>query len=381
MRSLLITFDYPPAVGGIARVLAHFWRLAGHDGCAILAPAGAGALDFDRDHLVRTVRFPAIAGLGALGKALTFGAGLLWASAQLARQRPDLVVAGQLVRAGPLAWAWHRLTGRPYDLWVYGGETSPGFAPRPWMAAPLRAILCHARTVFTNSPFTTAEMLGAGLRRAQVVELPLAVDTETFSPQPPDPALVQRLGLSGKLVFLTVGRLVERKGVDAMLRCLASLGSQLPPWHYLVLSDGPYRPVLEGLVDELALRHRVTFTGFVDQGELPRYYRLGDVFAMPNREVVGPAGGGLSVEGFGIVFLEAAACGKPVIAGRSGGAVHALEDGVTGFLVDPADPASLRAAVLALADPERRQAMGAAGLEFARRFSWERSAAILRRYL
>lgn len=376
MRSLLITYDYPPVVGGIARVLDRFWRLAGHRDCAILAPGGAGARAFDRHRPVRTTRYPVVGGLGVVGKILTFLCALLWAAVCLARQRPQLVVAGQLVRAGPLAHAWQRLTGCPYDLWVYGGETSLGFAPRPWMTRYLHRVLRGARTVFTNSPYTTGEMIAFGLPAERVVELPLAVD-EAYHPAGRDPELVARHGLSGKLTFLTVGRLVERKGVDTMLRCLAILAADLPPWHYVVVGSGPYRPYLERLTDELGLQDRVTFTGFVADEALPAYYTLCDVFAMPNREVVGA---GVSIEGFGIVFLEAAACGKPVIAGRSGGAVDAVVDGVSGYCVNT-EGDDLRRAILALTDAGRRAAMGAAGVDFAARFSWERSADILRKYL
>lgn len=377
MKSLLVTYDYPPIIGGIARVLARFWRLAGNEGCAVLAPGGAGARAFDRQHPVRTIRYPVVSGLGVLGKVLTFLSALLWAAACLARQRPDLVVAGQLVRAGPIAYAWHRLTGRPYDLWVYGGETSPDFAPRPRLTGFLHRVLRQARTVFTNSPYTTSEMIAFGLPPERVVELPLAVDPDVYHPEARDPGLVGRYALEDKLTFLTVGRLVERKGVDTMLRCLASVDADMPPWHYIVVSDGPYRPALERLTEDLGLRNKVTFTGYVPDGDLPAYYNLCDVFAMPNREV---AGAGLSIEGFGIVFLEAAACGKPVIAGRSGGAVDAVEDGITGYCV-ASEGDDLRRAILALTDPQRRAAMGAAGLDFAARFSWQRSADILRKHL
>jgi phosphatidylinositol alpha-1,6-mannosyltransferase len=123
------------------------------------------------------------------------------------------------------------------------------------------------------------------------------------------------------------------------------------------------------------------FCGFVEDACLPVFYNVCDVFAIPNREVADPEQGSLSVEGFVIVFLEAAACGKPVIAGRSGGAVHAVDDGTTGWLVDGDDVASLQGALLDLADADRRQQMGAGGVGFAARFDWQRSADILKRYL
>ncbi|MBQ39268.1 MAG: hypothetical protein CME04_23020 [Gemmatimonadaceae bacterium] len=380
-RSLLVTFDYPPTVGGIALVLDRFWRLAGHDGCLILAPDAPGAADFDATHPVRTVRFPSPGGGVGWGKVLTFLCGALWTAAWLLRHRPQLFVAGQVVRAGPLAWLFHRITGHPYDVWVYGGETREAFVGPDWLGHFLRRILRRAQTLFTNSPFTTREMLDYGLATEQVVELPLGVDGGIFEPGAADADLIDAYGLQDCLTYLTVGRLVERKGVDHMLEALAGLGDRLPPWKYLVVSDGPYREALEALSRRLGLTDRVHFCGFIDDARLPAFYRTCDVFAMPNREVVVPGQGSLSVEGFGIVFLEAAACGKPVIAGRSGGAVHAVEDGTTGLLVDGEDIESLQQALLGLTDVGRRQRMGAAGIRFAARFDWQRSADILKRYL
>jgi phosphatidylinositol alpha-1,6-mannosyltransferase len=204
---------------------------------------------------------------------------------------------------------------------------------------------------------------------------------EDLRPAPKDPGYVERLGLDGKLVFLTVGRLIERKGIDTMLQALAGIDRKLPPWHYLVVSDGPYRAALEEQCRSLGLQDRVTFTGFVNDDEIPVYYNLCDVFAMPNREVKSDTGSSLSVEGFGMVFVDAAACGKPVIAGRSGGAVDALADGVNGILVEPGDVDSLRQALLRLADPDLRARMGAAGIEFAARFQWDETVRRLRNFL
>lgn len=132
---------------------------------------------------------------------------------------------------------------------------------------------------------------------------------------------MERHALADQLVFVTLGRLVERKGVDMVLRALGELRDEMPAWLYLIVSDGPYRQRLEEITRELDLTSNVTFTGYFDQEELVSCYNLCDVFAMPNRAVGHEAENSLSVEGFGMVFLEAAACGKPVIAGRSGGAI------------------------------------------------------------
>ena len=378
-RSLLITFDYPPIVGGIALVLGRFWRFAGHERCAILAPATKGDQEFDAQHPVETHRFLAPKG-GILAKLIAFIAAAWHTCSWVVRHRPDCLIAGQLVRAGLICYLWHRLTGRPFDLWVYGGETDPHFTSSRWMTRRLQHILRSARHVYSISPFTTQEMFDFGLSAPMVVEVPMAVDHDTFYPQPTSPDVIQRYDLEGQLVLLTVGRLVERKGVDAALRTLAALGDRLGSWRYLIVSDGPFRAQLEELTDELGLADRVVFTGYVDEAELPLLYNASDIFLMPNRQLPEADGGSLSVEGFGIVFLEAAACGKPVIAGRSGGAVHAVKDGINGLLVD-ADSDELSDALLNLADADQRQRMGDAGIAFAARFHWDRSTQVLRQYL
>ncbi len=381
MKSLLLTYDYPPTIGGIANILATFMRLAGDRDCLILAPGADGAREFDAAHPVPTVRFPVVNSLGLVGRLLSFLLASTWTFCWLLRQRPDLVVAGQVARAGPVVYLWHKLTGKPYYVWAYGGETSFEFLPSSLLTRFLHHILRRSRVLFTNSPFTTSEMVTFGMAAERVVEIPRGVDHQVFFPAAADRSYVERFGLQDRLVFLTLGRLIERKGVDRMLETLARLEGELPAWHYMVVSDGPYRGRLEALTDELGLREKVTFTGYIEREELPIYYNLCDVFAMPNREVEGDGAGALSVEGFGTVFVEAAVCAKPVIAGRSGGAVFAVYDGVNGIVVDPDDVGDISRAVQRLADPSTRERMGSAGVEFAARFDWESSGEILRRYL
>jgi len=380
MKTLLVTFDYPPMVGGIASAFGTLWRRTASGDSLIVAPAVPGAVEFDTQHPARTFRFPVVPGNGLIPKAINTISCFACFVVVALRHRPALVIAGQIRRAGPLAHGWSRITGKPFDLWVYGGETSREFTSSRWATNYLHRVLRAARHVFTNSLFTTRTMIDFGLRQGRVVEIPLGV-REDLRPMPKSPEHVARLGLEGKLVFLTVGRLIERKGVDTMLEALASIDSRLPPWHYLVVSDGPYRQALEKLSRRLSLHDRVTFTGYVEDHELPIYYNLCDVFAMPNREVVSSTGSSLSVEGFGMVFVDAAACGKPVIAGRSGGAVHAVDDGINGFLVAPGDVENLQRAVLRLTDAGLRAEMGRAGVAFASQFGWDKAAQKLRPYL
>lgn len=380
MKTLLVTFDYPPMVGGISTVFGTLWHRAGNDESLILAPSGRGVAAFDADAPVRTVRFPALPGSGFLAKLLNSASCAVWFTALAARHRPAFVIAGQIRRAGPLAFLWSRLTGKRFGLWVYGGETSPDFAGSQHLTRFLQRVLRAADPVFTISPFTSRLMVEFGLPADRIVEIPLGV-REDLHPAEKDPRYVARHRLDGKLVFVTIARLVERKGIDTTLQALARIDEELPPWRYLVVSDGPYRGELERLCARLGLQERVTFTGFVGEDEIPTYHNLADVFVMPNRAVRGAPRSSLSVEGFGMVFVDAAACGKPVIAGRSGGAVDAVADGVNGILVKPGDVDDLVGALLRLADPAERERLGRAGLAFAARFSWDAAARALRAHL
>jgi len=143
-------------------------------------------------------------------------------------------------------------------------------------------------------------------------------------------SLRQSLGLSEKKVIVSVGRLVHRKGQDFLIESMPQILTQVPDAHLLLVGQGPYRAHLEKLVTKHSLQENVTFIGRIQYNDLPGYICVGDIFAMPSRSRFG----GLEVEGLGIVYLEASACGLPVIAGESGGAPDAVIEGVTGFVVD-----------------------------------------------
>jgi phosphatidylinositol alpha-1,6-mannosyltransferase len=170
------------------------------------------------------------------------------------------------------------------------------------------------------------------------------------------PAWAERLGLSGKRVLLTHGRLDPRKGHDVVIRALPEIVAQHPDVVYLVTGTGESEPVLRELASSLGMGSHAVFAGVVGEEALPEIYSLAEIVLVPSRRV------GFSIEGFGIVCLEAAAAGKPVIAGRSGGLPSAIVDGETGVLVDPESPRAIAGAALALlGDPARARAMGRCG--------------------
>ena len=166
------------------------------------------------------------------------------------------------------------------------------------------------------------------------------------------------LGLTGKKVIVSVGRLVHRKGQDFLIESMPQILKQVPDAHLLLVGQGPYRERLEKLVRKHLIEKNVSFIGRIQYKDLPGYICVGDIFAMPSRSRFA----GLEVEGLGIVYLEASACGLPVIAGESGGAPDAVIEGVTGFVVDGTNTEQIaKRAIQLLLDEKLRISMGSAG--------------------
>jgi phosphatidylinositol alpha-1,6-mannosyltransferase len=226
-----------------------------------------------------------------------------------------------------------------------------------------------------NSRFTASLVEQAGVDRRRIHVIHPGCDAERFQPRPVDRALRDRLlgARAGGRVVLTVGNLVERKGHDMVIQALAQIISLIPDATYLIVGEGPYRDDLDRLARATGVRDRVVFAGRVDADGLPDVYALSDVFVMPSR--VRHAAG--DVEGFGLVFLEANACGKPVIGGRTGGIPEAIVDGKTGFLVEPESVADIADRLKTLlTDREVATEMGRQGrARVTAHFSWADAAA------
>jgi phosphatidyl-myo-inositol dimannoside synthase len=197
-----------------------------------------------------------------------------------------------------------------------------------------------------------------GVDRRRIVVSPEGVDVSRF--EHVDSMVLgevrRRHGLEGRRVLLTVGRLVERKGHDMVIRALPTILDVAPETVYLIVGRGPMEGFLRKLAHETGVGASVIFCGAVPDHELAAYYTACDVVVMPSREVDG------DVEGFGITFMEAAACAKPSVGGRTGGVAEAIVDGETGMLVEPGSPPEItRAAISLLTDADLAGRMGAAG--------------------
>lgn len=256
----------------------------------------------------------------------------------LGEPRPGLVVCGHL-HLLPLAWALAARRRARLVLVVHGIEAWP--AP----GALQRALVRRVDTLVSVSRFTLGRVQAwAGLPPDRTAVVPNAIDLGAYAPGPRRPGLLARYGLAGRHVVLTLGRMAaaERyKGHDEILAVLPALAERVPDVAWLIAGDGDDRPRLEARARDLGVADRVVFAGYVSDDEKLDHLRLADVFAMPGRG-----------EGFGIVYLEALACGVPVIASSADASREAVLDGALGAVVDPDDPASLLDALAdALAAP------------------------------
>lgn len=274
----------------------------------------------------------------------------------------NFVIIATHANLAPVAWCCRVLSRAPFAVWAHGMEAWGGMRNSVLLA------LRRARTIFTASRFTAAavekSVLGC-LGKTQVLSHAIG---GTLQPRNG----VKRSGREPRV--LTVARLQHAdayKGVDTLLLSWPLVLSRIPAAELHVVGEGGDRVRLQRLATRLGLDRRVHFLGQLDDSALVDCYANASIFALPGRlrEGRNPAG-----EGFGLVFLEAAAAGLPSVAGRAGGAVEAVEDGVTGVLVDPENPREVAEAIVhLLSNPSVARQMGESGrVRVAREFSYER---------
>jgi phosphatidylinositol alpha-1,6-mannosyltransferase len=317
MKILLIAGSYPPEVGGIADLMQAFVH---------------GLLGKGVD--VKVVANPKLP-RGYLKQ--------VQACRDLVRERTRHTKFDRIVVS---SWSPYGV-GMPgkFDTFCYGMdllEPSRSIRYRLLMKRTLR----RASRILAISRYTAELAERAGAEARQIVMVPPGVDGQKFRP-------VKRS--SHSRVILSIGRLVERKGFDMILRALPAVAKSFPDVEYWCAGDGPDRNRLQQVAEEMKIAKRVQWLGEISDEEKLKRYQTADVFVMPNRISEKER----SVEGFGIVFLEAGACGLPVIGGNSGGVPDAVVNGITGYLVDPMSaPEISQRLIELLSNPGLRQMMG-----------------------
>ena len=262
-----------------------------------------------------------------------------------------------------------RLLRRSHDakiiFYLHGEEVAGG--PRKQFIDRLkRSALLRADGVVTVSLFTRDLALGLGVSTEKIIVINNGVDVERFTPGPKDLGIERRFGLVGKTVLLCLARLDERKGQDSLIKAMPLILEAVPDTVLLIVGGGSDGDRLRSLAAASAVSESIVFAGVASDEERLLYYRTADVFAMPNRELESG-----DTEGFGLVFLEAGACGKPVIGGNAGGVPDAILNEVTGLLVDGSSTAEIgTACIRLLSDRSLARRLGENGLLHSKQNTW-----------
>jgi glycosyltransferase involved in cell wall biosynthesis len=253
------------------------------------------------------------------------------------KNRPPRVFCGHVNLAPLVRWLCQPF-GIPYTVMVHGKEVWEPLPP------PLRMALQQADEIWTVSRYSRDRAAASNqLDISKMRLMPCAVDGDRFTPGEKSAALVERYGLADARVMVTVARLWSGdiyKGVDMTIRALGTIAQSVPDVKYLVIGRGDDQPRLAQLAADLGVGDRVIFAGFVPTAELPEHYRLADAYVMPSQE------------GFGIVYLEAMACGVPVLAGDADGSADPLQDGALGWRVPHRDAGAIARACIEMLQPE-----------------------------
>lgn len=366
-RLLVLTELFLPTKGGTAVWAAEVYKRLGGKEIHIITADVPGAAEIDAVH-PNTIHRLALRRVPWLKpESLLMYSRFFFKSLWLAlTHRFDSIHAFRSLPEGLVAWLVARLTFRPVVIYAHGEELTGWGKGTKYEA--MRFALRHADTVIANSDFTRQELLGMGVSEQRIVLINPGVDVERFRPGLPCDDLKRSIGLApGERLILSVGRLSRRKGFDMIIRSLPGLINQGISVRYAHIGIGEDYDYLSNLSRELGVANNVHLLGHVSPEDLPRWYNSCDVFAMPNREING------DTEGFGMVFIEAAACGKPTIGGRAGGTGAAIQDGITGLRVDAGSCEKVRIALAQiLSDTNLSLALGRDGrARTVNQFSWE----------
>ncbi|MFZ1546974.1 MAG: glycosyltransferase family 4 protein [Candidatus Nitrotoga sp.] len=338
-RYLVLTELFLPTKGGTAVWFAEVYqRLSGKETHIVTADVpGAAAVDAMHSNTVHRISMRRVTWLRP--ESLGMYANLFIKSLWLAlTHRFTAIHAGRALPEGITAWLVARLTLHPVVVYAHGEELTTWGNGRKYKA--MRFALRHSDRVIANSEYTRDALIKMDINPARITLIYPGVDVTRFRPGLACAELRQSVGVTDvSMLVLSVGRLSRRKGFDQVIQALPALIHVGLDVQYVLIGIGEDYDYLFDLARKHGVADRVHLLGHVSADDLPRWYNACDVFIMPNREING------DTEGFGMVFIEAAACGKPAIAGLAGGTGAAVEDGVTGSRVDGTDTVAVTIAL------------------------------------
>lgn len=382
-KSLLITLDFPPYYGGVATYYHHICENLPSDKIVVVAPEHPEAAKFDQAQRYNILR-KNLANPSKVPKLLKIFNTLKWMSsikfvAEVIKNHDiELLQVGQILPLGTVALALKAKYKIPYIFYAHGLDiTLPQGIYRKKKL--MRKIITNASGIVTNSNFTKDELVKLGANSEKII---VVYPCPNLEPEQISEWMIKELKstyeLNDKKIILTVGRLVQRKGHDMVIKALPDILKRVPEAIYVIVGDGPYRKKLERMVGDMKLGDHVKFIGAIPDNRLEAFYEMCDVFVMPCRQLKNG-----DVEGFGITFLEANSFGKSVIGGRSGGVPEAILDNRTGILVDPLDEAEIaNETIKLLQNKALAERLGIQGLErISEFFDWNFQTAKIKEIL
>ena len=330
-KTLLLTENFPPKEGGSGRWFWELYSRLPNDKVLIVANDTPEGREFDKTHELDIVRIELES--TEWGLASTKGLGFYWETIRkvlkLIKERDIKEVhCGRVIPEGVIARALKLLAGARYNCFVHGEDVETAATSREHSLI-VKNVCKNASMLICNSENTANIVRKLGFDSGSKCEvLHPGVDTSRFEVAAPDTSFRQKMGWSGKRVLLTVGRLQRRKGQDFLIKSMPALLKEFPDLFYAVVGRGECYDELISLVDQHKLHDNVCVYPDMDDEALIKCYQQCDIFILPNRTIDN------DIEGFGMVLVEAQVCGKPVIAGDSGGTRETMNIGKTGHIID-----------------------------------------------
>ena len=330
-KTLLLTENFPPKEGGSGRWFWELYSRLPNDKVLIVANDTPEGREFDKTHELDIVRIELES--TEWGLASTKGLGFYWETIRkvlklIKEYGIEEVHCGRVIPEGVIARALKLLAGARYNCFVHGEDVETAATSREHSLL-VKNVCKNASMLICNSENTANIVRKLGFDSGSKCEvLHPGVDTSRFEVAAPDTSFRQKMGWSGKRVLLTVGRLQRRKGQDFLIKSMPTLLNEFPDLFYAVVGRGECYDELISLVDQHELHDNVCVYPDMDDEALIKCYQQCDIFILPNRTI------GNDIEGFGMVLVEAQVCGKPVIAGDSGGTRETMNIGKTGHIID-----------------------------------------------
>lgn len=330
-KTLLLTENFPPKEGGSGRWFWELYSRLPNDKVLIVANDTPEGREFDKTHELDIVRIELES--TEWGLASTKGLGFYWETIRkvlklIKEHDIEEVHCGRVIPEGVIARALKLLAGARYNCFVHGEDVETAATSREHSLI-VKNVCKNASMLICNSENTANIVRKLGFDSGSKCEvLHPGVDTSRFEVAAPDTSFRQKMGWSGKRVLLTVGRLQRRKGQDFLIKSMPALLKEFPDLFYAVVGRGECYDELISLVDQHKLHDNVCVYPDMDDETLIKCYQQCDIFILPNRTIDN------DIEGFGMVLVEAQVCGKPVIAGDSGGTRETMNIGKTGHIID-----------------------------------------------